>query len=143
MWTEKNIQILNNWCPTILQCICTNHDIKLITNRSETKDIAWYITHYLAKKQKEAFNISTLLVTSFTFHHKLKLVGATLAAMNTWLIQRCTNSLSHEQELSVPQVISYLMGWGDHFLSHHFKTIHWHSVANLLRTLYPFLNECG
>ena len=138
---KRTYGYLNNWCPAILQCIRANHDIKLITNGSETKDIAWYITHYVAKKQKESFNISALLAKSFAFHNKSRPVGVNLAAMNKRLIQKCANSLSREQELSAPQVISYLMGWGDRFLSHHFETIHWYSVANLLRKTYPSLNE--
>ena len=110
---KRTYGYLNNWCPPILQCIRANHDIKLITNGAETKDIAWYITHYVAKKQKESFNVSALLAKSFAFHNKSKPIGANLTAMNKRLIQRCANSLSREQELSAPQVISYLMGWSD------------------------------
>ena len=40
--------------------------------------------------------------------------------------------LSHEQELSAPEVVSYLMGWGNCYISHHFETIPWFSILSLL-----------
>ena len=33
------------------------------------------------------------------------------------------------------------MGWGDRFISHHFETIHWYAVVNLLKKCYPILSE--
>jgi hypothetical protein len=41
---------LNNWNFAILQTTRANHNIKLITNGEETKDILFYITNYVAKK---------------------------------------------------------------------------------------------
>jgi hypothetical protein len=35
----------------------------------------------------------------------------------------CANTLSQEQELSGPEVMSYIMGWGNHYILHHFETI--------------------
>jgi hypothetical protein len=95
-WVDENgmcgpkrmYRYLNNWCPSILQCLCANHDMKLITNGIETKDITWYITHYIAKKQRESFNVSALLAKTFAFHKRSKPAGPDLAAMNKRLIQR-------------------------------------------------------
>lgn len=50
-------------------------------------------------------------------------------------------TLTCQQELSAPEVVSYLMGWGDQFISHHFKTIHWYAVLRMLKTLYPVLRS--
>ncbi|KAH9048604.1 hypothetical protein EDB83DRAFT_2522880 [Lactarius deliciosus] len=129
-WIDKNgnwgpkrsYGYFNIWNPTILQCLRANHDIKLITNGIETKDIAWYITHYVAKKH----NSSSNTISAFS-RKRLPSI-------------RCGNALSREQELSAPEVISYLMGWGDRFISHRFETIHWHSVVQLLKRTYPILN---
>jgi hypothetical protein len=52
-------------------------------------------------------------------------------------LQRCANTLSREQEFSAPEVISYLMGWGDRFISHFFVTIYWASVCRLIKKTYP------
>ncbi len=138
---KRTYGYLNNWCPAILQSIWANHDIKLITNGMETKDIAWYITHYVAKKQNDSTNISTLLVKTFAFHHAAKNQLTDLSAINKKLVQQCGNSLSHQQELSAPEVVAYLMGWGDCFISHHFQIIHWNSIVQLLKKTFPVLRQ--
>ena len=53
------------------------------------------------------------------------------------MVQRCVNTLSREQELSGPEVISYLMGWGDRYISHHFETVPLFPLLNLLKKTFP------
>ncbi|KAG8216549.1 hypothetical protein J3R82DRAFT_6697, partial [Butyriboletus roseoflavus] len=55
------------------------------------------------------------------------------------LIQRCANSLSRDQEFSTPKVVSYLMNWGDRYISHHFKPLYMSSVIAMLKQVYPQL----
>ena len=105
------------------------------------KDIAWYITHYIAKKQRESSNTSVLLAKTFIYHNASKQRNFDLVARNRKLIQPCANTLSREQELSAMEVVSYLMGWGDHYISHHFETIPWFLVLSLLQNSYPVLNQ--
>lgn len=64
-----------------------------------------------------------------------------LTLLNKWLIQRCANTLTWQQELSAPEMVSYLMGWGDHFISHHFVTIHWYAVVHMLKAIHPELRS--
>ena len=136
---KRTYGYFNNWNPAILQCVRSNHDIKLILNGMETKDIAWYITNYIIKKRKKSTNTSALLARTLAFHHDEQPKLGNLRLMNKRLIQRCANTLSRQQELSAPEVISYLMGWGDRFESHHFVTIHWYSVMNILKKVFPEL----
>jgi hypothetical protein len=118
-WIKMNGQCrpkrtyLNNWCPPVLQCICANHNIKLISNGSETKDIAWYITNYVGKKQRLSSNTSALLAKTFAYHQWDEGSITDLRLLGKNLVQHCANMLSRQQELSAPEVISYLMGWGD------------------------------
>ena len=137
---KRSFGYFNNWCPPILQCLRSNHDVKLMTNGSDTNAIAWYITHYVAKKQKKSSNSSALLAKSFAFHHAKQKRDANLTAINKRLIQSCGNCLTHEQELSAPEAISLLMGWGDCYISHHFKTLYWYSLFSLLKKTFPDLN---
>ncbi len=136
---KRTYGYFNNWCPAILQSIRANHDIKLLTNGVETKDIAWYITHYVAKKQNNSSNTSALLAKTFAFHCSNDKTSPDLFAMNKKMLQCCANSLTRQQELSAPEVISYLMGWGDRFVSHHFETVPWYPVLSLLKRTYPVL----
>ena len=138
---KRTYRYFNNWCPAILQCLWANHDIKLITNGIEMKDIAWYITHYVAQKQRDSSNTSALLAKMFAYHHWSEHWNFDLVTRNKKLIQRCANTLSREQELSALEVVSYLMGWGDHYISHHFETIPQFSILSLLWKTFPVLNQ--
>ena len=130
---------LNNWCPPLMQCIRANHDIKLITNGSETRDISFYITLYVAKRQARSSNTSALLAKKLAFHKLKERYNSDIPRLNKRLLQRCANTLTREQEFSAPEVISYLMGWGDRFISHHFVTIYWLAILLLLKNKYPEL----
>lgn len=140
---KRTYGYFNNWCPAILQCLRANHDMKLITNGMETKDIAWYITHYVAKKRKESSNTSALLAKSLAFpsHRATQIRHSDLIAANKLLLQHCANMLSREQELSGPEVVSYIMGWGDHYISHNFITIPWFSISSALPKTFPVLQK--
>jgi hypothetical protein len=61
--------------------------------------------------------------------------------LNKRHIQRCANSLSREQEFSAPEVISYLMTWGDRYLSHQYVSIYWDSVMFAMKKKYPELKN--
>ena len=132
---------LNNWNPVILQALCSNHDIKLITNAPETKDITWYITTYATKKQAHSSNASALLATRLALHNAQERARHDNVDRNKRLLQRCANALSREQEFSAPEVVSYIMGWGDRYISHNFVTIYWDSVVITLLKAYPGLKK--
>ena len=132
---------LNNWNFAVLQTTRANHDIKLITNGEETKDISFYITNYVAKKQTHSSNTSALLAKRFAYHQAQEAARADWVDANKRLLQRCANSLSRLQELSAPEVVSYLMGWGDRYLSHHYVPIYWDGAVAALKQFYPTLRK--
>lgn len=141
-WGVKRIfPFFNSWCPPILQCVRANHDIKLITNGGETKDITWYITNYATKKQRNSSNVSALLAKRLAFHNVEEKWSADPRAVNKRLLSRCANTLTRDHEFSGPEVASYLMGWGDRYISHHFTTIYWSSVEAALKKAYPELRK--
>ena len=141
-WGPRRTYVyLNNCNPSILQCVHANHDIKLITNGKDMKDIVWYVSNYSMKGMKKLSNISTLLAKMFIYHRQDSEQNSELTRINKWLIQQCGNTSSRDQELSAPEVVNYLMGWGDRFILHHFKTIHWQSACNLLLQTYPILQR--
>ena len=67
---KRTYGFVNNWNPAIMQCIRANHDIKLITNGAETRDISFYISQYVAKRQNKSSNASALLAKKLAFHQK-------------------------------------------------------------------------
>ena len=133
---KRTYAYINSWNPAIMQCMRSNQDIKLITSGAETIDISFYISLYVAKRQSNSSNASALLVKKLAFHKRRERYNSDTVQLNRRLLQRCANTLSREQEFSAPEVISYLMGWGDRFISHFFITIYWSSVSALIRKTY-------
>ena len=87
--------------------------------------------------------MSTLLANTLAFHHTREAQNSNIHTLNRKLIQRCANSLSREQEFSAPEVVSYLMNWGDRYISHHFEPIYITSVIAMLKRIFPELSQEG
>lgn len=55
------------------------------------------------------------------------------------LLFRLVHTINREQELAAPMVMSYLMGWGDTYRSHHYTPIYWSSFVSALFAVYGHL----
>lgn len=141
-WGPKRLcEFLNNWNPVILTCLRCNHDIKLLLNGSGTHALTFYITHYATKKQMQSSNVSALLAKTVAFHLEHEKQESDAGQLNKLLLQRCTNSLSRDREFSAPEIMSYLMGWGDRFESHHYVMIYWEAAVKMLLNAFPSLSS--
>jgi len=141
-WGPKRTNgYINNWNPSLLHCVRSNHDIKLITNGMETKDLTFYITNYVAKKQRDSSNVSALLAKRLAFHQKQEKYTVDANLLNKRLIQRCANTLSREQEFSAPEVCSYLRRRGDRFISDFFVPIYLDGFRGVLKNAFPKLRQ--
>jgi hypothetical protein len=138
---KRTYGYLNNWNPTLLLSTRSNHDIKLITNGVETKAITWYITQYATKKQYRSSNTSALLAKRVAFHLAQEKYTSDCRLLNKRLILRCANTLSREQEFGGPEVITYLMGWGDRYISHYFVAIYFDAIPATLKRQFPELRS--
>jgi hypothetical protein len=139
-WGPKRISgLMNNFNPTLLATLRCNHDIKLITQGSATRNIIWYITNYASKKQQKSSNASALLAKRFAFHAKEENKNPNATDRNKRLLQRCANTLTRDREFSAPEVVSYLMGWGDRFESHFYVNLRWDVASRALINAYPDL----
>jgi hypothetical protein len=143
-WGPKRFcAFLNNWNTTLLISIRSNHDIKLMMNGALTKVLTWYITNYASKKQKRSSNVSALLAKRVAFHSVEEKRRNDLSDVNKRLIQRCANTLTRDREFSGPEIMSYLMGWGDRFESHHYVAIYTDSMVAALKDRFPGLRRSG
>ncbi|KAG2335639.1 hypothetical protein BDR05DRAFT_850303, partial [Suillus weaverae] len=110
---------LNNYCPAITTTLCCNNNIKL-TNGSETKDAAWYLTGYSTKKQNKNDNVSAFMANTLLYHQGyLSHLDGTLNH-NCPLLFHCQHAINWEMEMSGPQVMAYLMNWRDIICLHHY-----------------------
>src|SRR5260370_9811695 len=111
-----------------------NHDIKLLTNGEDTRNVCWYITKYTTKAQSKMLNLSALLAQRLQYCLADNKCVGNMQERNQLLVFQCFMTLNHNTEQSAPQVISYLMGWGDSFKSHHyipFTGQHLHVILNV------------
>ena len=141
-WGPKRLcAFLNNWNPPLLITLRANHDTKLIMSGGETNVLTWYITNYASKKQTRSSNVSALLAKRVAFHTVEERRRTDLTDINKRLIQRCANTLSRDREFSGPEIISYLMGWGDRYESHHYIGISAAGIIRAVKEKFPGLKE--
>lgn len=138
---RRSYQFLNGYSPAILVCLRCNNDIKAVIYGRDTKNIGRYLTNYQSKDPSKSYNMSALLGTALKYHQSHPPRFESLRERNRLLIYRCFNVLNRQAELSGPQVISYLMKWGDHFSSHQYVSVYWCQLANALKQIYPNLEE--
>ncbi|GAW00963.1 ATP-dependent DNA helicase PIF1 [Lentinula edodes] len=139
-WGMKRLNpYLNGFNPTILETIFCNNDVKLITNGAETQDSVWYFSAYQTKKKKRSNNTSAIVAKRFAFHNVQEKANKEDKDVHKRLITRCATALNREQEFSASEVVSYLMGWGDRYISHQFVPIYLDGIGAALRKTYPDL----
>lgn len=134
-WNPKRTYtFLNNFCPAITTTLRCNNDIKLLTNGSDTKDVTWYFTDYSTKKQNKNNNVSALMASTLLYHQEHSNHLDDVVDRNRLLLFRCQHAINRQMEHSGPQVIAYLMGWGDAIYSHHYVPLYWFALrSHLLR----------
>ncbi len=125
---------MNGLVPAILVNARCNNDGKLLTNGREMRNVSFYVTTYALKKQAQNYNLSAIFACAYAYHMECFPVADDLRHQQRLLLFRLCHAINHEQELSAPMVISYLMGWGDTYRSHKYSSIYWSSfVGKLLK----------
>jgi len=117
-----------------------NNDIKINTNGRDTKDVTFYITAYATKKQKKTHNLSALIATALPYHSANPQYEE-IRERNCLLLYRCMNVINRETELSGPQVVSYIMGYGDNYTSHNYSPLYTALLMSTLKLLFPEISK--
>jgi hypothetical protein len=143
-WGSKRLYAyINGWIPGVLICGRCNNDGKFLTNGADTKNITFYVTSYTAKKQGKNHNISAVITQAFCEHLEKTTsdMSENIYEEKRLLVFRLINAINREQEIAAPMVISYLMGWGDVYRSHHYSPIYWSSFVGALYKIFPQLKQ--
>lgn len=134
---------MNGWVPGILVNGQCNNDGKLLTNGYDTRQVTFYTMVYAAKKQNRTHNLSAIMAKGYAYHIQ-QLNDSTSAEYieqlrneQQLLLFRLVNAINQEQEIAAPMVISYLMGWGDTYRSHHYTPIYWSTFVGFLLKNFP------
>ena len=102
----------------------------------------WYSTGYQTKKkQGKSYNVSALMTKTLLYHQKNSAYLGDVCKQNWLLVFQCFNMLNRQAEQSGPQVISYLMGWGDIFCSHQYVPVYWSALKHALKKSHPTLEK--
>ncbi|KAJ3926681.1 MAG: hypothetical protein NXY57DRAFT_864341, partial [Lentinula lateritia] len=134
---KRTVGYMNGFNPTILELQFCNNDQKLVTNGDETQDMTYYITTYSTKKRERSTNEGVILAQRLAYHKEQERQNTDHVEVSQKLVMRCATALNRQQELSAPEVVSYLMGWGDRYISHNFTPIYLDGLNGLLRKHYP------
>ncbi len=121
--------LVNNFCESMLEAIRCNMDIQFIGSGASAKAVLYYITDYITKAQLKAHTAYVALQAAVS---KLEAEVSENGEMDLerkarLMLIKCANSLIARQELSAPQVASYLMECGDKYTSHSFRSLYWTS----------------
>jgi hypothetical protein len=141
-WFPKRLHpYLNNWNSVLTVYGRMNHDIKWISNGQATKDAGFYMSKYSTKPQESTHNLVPLIAKGVETHRTRQAEDDTadLKRAHKLLLYRCFQSITRNMEYSGPQVMSYLLGYGDHIASHNYTPLHWTSVECVLELTFPEL----
>ena len=141
-WRQKRLNgYVNGWIPSVLINGRCNNNGKLLTNGRDTKNITFYVSSYAAKKQGRSYNLSSIMATTYAYHLRYPndaYIDNIRFEQNA-LLRRITNAINREQEIAAPMVMSYLMGWGDTFCTHHYSPVYWSSFNAAILQAHPDL----
>ncbi|KAI0746098.1 hypothetical protein C8Q76DRAFT_765104 [Earliella scabrosa] len=107
----------------------SNMDIKHIGSGEGAKALIYYITDYITKSALPAYlGLAALLYAITKADTKYKNVEEWGVREDSGALIMVINSMLSRQEVSHQQVMSYLVGGGDHYASHRFLLVS-HSVT--------------
>lgn len=111
----------------LLKC---NMDIKFIGSGEAAKAFLYYVTDYITKPALPVHaGLAALSYAISQAHVKIpELQPAPTASQALSAVTISVNSMMGHQEISHPQVMSYLVGGGDHYTSDTFQVAQWGSI---------------
>lgn len=124
--------LVNNFNSTMLEAIRCNMDIQFIGSGPTAKAILYYITNYISKEQLKthvafaALELSVKKLDEYCDSDDEQTIRAKR------LLQKCAHAMISHQELSAQMVCSYLLDLGDHYTSHKYGNLYWHSFEGFI-----------
>lgn len=118
---------INNYNDLVIFLMKCNMDIKYIGSGQAAKALVYYVTDYVTKGSLPLHLGLQALVWAIQ-HNNAKYEGTPeldQQAVDRSLMIKVVNAMMGRQELSHQQVMSYLVGGGDHYTSHKFRTLYW------------------
>lgn len=129
-----------------------NNDVKFIGSGAEAEAFMYYVTDYITKPALSMHvGLSALSYAMTRIENRFRdvqsgdssnaaiLSDSHLASAMTIAV----NSMVGHQEISHQQVMSYLIGGGDHYISHTFQSFNWGAIMNHVETYWMGVDALG
>ena len=133
--------LVNNFNETMLRAMRCNMDIKFIGSGAAAKAMIFYITDYITKSQLKAHIAYAALDLAIKKLGEYDPNEDEVTHRAKRLLQRCAYALLSHQELSAPQVASYVTGLEDHFTSHCYRNLYWTTFEKWVDRQDPLSNS--
>lgn len=132
---------INNFNDVIIFLLQCNMDIKYIGSGEAAKALTFYVTDYITKPCLPV-HVGFAAIMYALEQNDLKFAGKedtrdNAALRERSLLTKSVNAMMSKTELSHQQVMSYLVGGGDHYTGHTFRTLYWGSFDRWIRQKMP------
>lgn len=128
---------INNYNKLIMHLMQCNMDIKYVGSGEAAKALVYYVTDYITKATLPVH--AGLAAVAYAIRGNTKLFEsnplATQEQRHRNLITKSVNAMMARQEISHQQVMSYLVGGGDHYTDHSFRVLYWGGLDRHIRSL--------
>ena len=133
--------MINNFNPTIMTSVRSNHDIKFIPSGKDGKNVAFYVTDYATKSELSTNQMVPLIAaTKKNVDADTTLANSNMMTRSKAFLTKCLNRITTEKEISGSHVCHFLLGHLDKKTSHSFTRLNLHSalawLADALRKYY-------
>ncbi|KAG2743632.1 hypothetical protein P692DRAFT_20745521 [Suillus brevipes Sb2] len=128
---------VNNFTDLILFLLQCNTDTQFIGSGEAAKATVFYTTEYITKTDLP-LHVGLQALDYATKMHDLstaQLDDMSRDKKDRTLITKSVNAMMGKQEMSHQQVMSYLVGGGDHYSSHVFHTFKWYEFVDAIQNI--------
>ena len=117
--------MVNNFCPSIIEGVRCNMDLKFMALGDAAKSVLFYVTDYITKTGNRvhiSFGALEVVLKKLGDYDPTDM-DTELRAKK--MLQKCVYAILSHQELSGQEVAAYLRGYGDHYASHRYRNLYW------------------
>ena len=124
---------INNYNDVVLFLMQCNMDIKFIGSGLAAKVLMYYISDYITKNDVNVHIGLQAIRTAIESHTKrfLEDTASSESIRERSLLIKIVNAIMGRRETSHQQVMSYLVGGGDYYMTHEFQSVHFYEFVDI------------
>jgi hypothetical protein len=124
---------INNFNDVVLFLMECNMDIKYIGSGEAAKALIYYITNYITKAALATHvGLGALAYTIKQNDIKFDRELAPKEVQNRSLFNKTVNAMMARHEMSHQQILSYIIGGGDHYKFNQFRILKWGDISRFV-----------